>query len=115
MVRNYRKPLIIIAPKTLLRLSECTSSFDEMEPGTLFKPVIGEKSNRDQVTKVILTSGKHYYSLLEKRETLGIKNTALIRVESFCPFPVLQLRNELEKYPRANGIKLIENINLKLT
>lgn len=103
MTRNYRKPLIIIAPKTLLRLSECTSNFNDMEPGTFFMPVIGDQLHHDQVNKVILTSGKHYYSLLEKRQNLGIKDTALIRLESFCPFPVIQLRHELEKYPTAKG------------
>lgn len=103
MLRNFRKPLIIIAPKTLLRLAEAVSNISEMEPGTFFKPVLSENLNPDQITKIILCSGKHYYSLLEKRHKLGIKDTALVRLESYCPFPVMHLRTEIEKYRKAKG------------
>ncbi|XP_023016659.2 probable 2-oxoadipate dehydrogenase complex component E1 homolog [Leptinotarsa decemlineata] len=102
MIRNYRKPLIVITPKTLLRHSSCTSDFSDMVPGTYFKPVIGDTLVvPSRVKKVLLTSGKHYYSLKEKRESMGVKDTAIIRVESFCPFPTLELRHEISKFPNA--------------
>ncbi|KAF5299098.1 hypothetical protein FQR65_LT09456 [Abscondita terminalis] len=102
MVRNYRKPLIVVAPKTLIRLSAATSSFSEMINGTYFLPVIGENvSEHLQIRKVIFCSGKHYYSLLEKRREMGVTDTVLLRIESFCPFPVLEIRKELKKYPNA--------------
>ncbi|KAK9892284.1 hypothetical protein WA026_019091 [Henosepilachna vigintioctopunctata] len=102
MVRNFRKPLIIIAPKTLLRLSEATSSFSEMLPGTSFLPVLGDNMcDPEKVKKVILTSGKHYYTLLNKKLSSNIQDTALIRLESFSPFPTAELLQELGKYRRA--------------
>ncbi|XP_014218375.1 probable 2-oxoglutarate dehydrogenase E1 component DHKTD1 homolog, mitochondrial [Copidosoma floridanum] len=102
MVRNYRKPLIIVAPKTLLRHVSATSSLDEMAPGTIFKTVIGdEKVNEDAVRKVILVSGKHYYELEKRREVLGARDVAIIRVESLCPFPVAEINEEIQRYTNA--------------
>ncbi|KAJ8925254.1 hypothetical protein NQ315_009082 [Exocentrus adspersus] len=102
MVRNFRKPLIIVTPKILLRHSSCVSNFADMAPGTYFKTVIGDPiADPSTVQKVLLTSGKHYYSLSEKRESMGVKDAAIIRVESFCPFPTLELRQEISKYRTA--------------
>uniref|UniRef100_A0A669EKZ8 2-oxoadipate dehydrogenase complex component E1 n=1 Tax=Oreochromis niloticus TaxID=8128 RepID=A0A669EKZ8_ORENI len=97
MVRNFRKPLIVVGPKTLLRFSGAVSSLTEMAPGTSFRPVCYIKS-------VVLCSGKHYYALLKQRETSAAnQNTALIRVEELCPFPLDALQQELKKYPKAKG------------
>ncbi|CAG9821051.1 unnamed protein product [Phaedon cochleariae] len=105
MIRNFRKPLIVITPKILLRSPVCTSNFSDMAPGTSFKTVIGDALMvPSRVKKVLITSGKHYYSLIERRENMGIKDTAIVRVESFCPFPTLELRHEVSKYPNANVI-----------
>ncbi|XP_056646594.1 2-oxoadipate dehydrogenase complex component E1 [Diorhabda sublineata] len=102
MVRNYRKPLIIATPKILLRHPACVSDFVDMIPGTFFKTVIGDTTvDPSKVRKILITSGKHYYSLLEKRGSLGIKDTAIITIESLCPFPALELREEITKYPKA--------------
>nr|CAI5846988.1 unnamed protein product [Callosobruchus analis] len=106
MVRNFRKPLIIITPKTLLRYPTCTSNFAEMAPGTHFKPVIGDSMVEPSRTKkVLVTSGKHYYSLAEKRENLKANDTAIMRMESFSPFPTKELQDEFAKYP--NTVKVI--------
>ncbi|XP_017781727.1 PREDICTED: probable 2-oxoglutarate dehydrogenase E1 component DHKTD1 homolog, mitochondrial [Nicrophorus vespilloides] len=103
MLRNYRKPLIVIAPKTLLRLSAATSSYSEMTEGTSFQPVLGDITTEPhKVNKVIIASGKHYYSLMESKENLKVKDTAIIRLESFCPFPTSELQQELAKYKNAN-------------
>lgn len=56
------------------------------------------------MSKIILTSGKHYYNLLDKRKALGVLDTAIIRLESFCPFPTLQLRTELDRFSNAKTI-----------
>ncbi|KAG5879110.1 hypothetical protein JTB14_031658 [Gonioctena quinquepunctata] len=105
MVRNYRKPLIVITPKTLLRHSSCTSDFSDMAPSTYFKPVIGDAmAIPSRVQKILLTSGKHYYTLSEKRDSMGVKDAAIIRVESFCPFPTLELRHEVSKFPNAKVV-----------
>ncbi|XP_045483343.1 probable 2-oxoglutarate dehydrogenase E1 component DHKTD1, mitochondrial isoform X2 [Harmonia axyridis] len=101
MVRNFRKPLIIITPKTLLRLAEATSSFAEMSPQTTFMPVIGDKMcDPEQVTKVLITSGKHYYTLLNKKIALKDNSTALIRLESFAPFPTAELLKEIQIFKK---------------
>lgn len=56
-----------------------------------------------KVQKVVLCSGKHYYSLAAKRENLRNTDTALIRIESFCPFPTMQIQAELAKFPNAKS------------
>ncbi|XP_008552671.1 probable 2-oxoglutarate dehydrogenase E1 component DHKTD1 homolog, mitochondrial [Microplitis demolitor] len=102
MIRNFRKPLIIVTPKNLLRHRSATSLLNNMGPGTQFKNVIGDdKVNESNVERVILVSGKHYYALENQRETAGLQNTAIIRLESICPFPIVELNEELKKYSKA--------------
>lgn len=105
MIRNFRKPLIVASPKTLLRFSGAVSSLADMGPGTSFKPVIGDSSVVDpsSVQRVLVCSGKHYYGLLKHRETLpeAVKNTAIVRLEELCPFPTEALQQELNKYKNA--------------
>ncbi|KAF7669870.1 hypothetical protein LDENG_00128660 [Lucifuga dentata] len=105
MIRNFRKPLIVVGPKMLLRFSGAVSSLAELAPGTFFKPVLGDTSvSAESVQKVVLCSGKHYYALLKQRETSAAnQNTALIRVEELCPFPLEALQQELRKYPNAKA------------
>lgn len=99
MVRNFRKPLIIVAPKILLRHPNATSSLMDMKPDTSFKPVIGDNiKDTTKVNKIILTSGKHYYGLQDYKKNAGIENVAIIRLECLCPFPVQELLEEIEKY-----------------
>uniref|UniRef100_A0A674DCI6 2-oxoadipate dehydrogenase complex component E1 n=1 Tax=Salmo trutta TaxID=8032 RepID=A0A674DCI6_SALTR len=100
MIRNFRKPLIVAGPKTLLRFSGATSSLADMAPGTSFKPVIGDTSvTPASVQRVVLCSGKHYYALLKQREaSAATQTTALIRLEELCPFPLEALQQELTKY-----------------
>lgn len=82
MVRNFRKPLVVVAPKILLRLPEATSSLDEMAPGTTFLTVMGDPGvSLGNVTKVVFCSGKHYYTLIKERENLKLQNVAIIRLE----------------------------------
>uniref|UniRef100_G3NKN9 2-oxoadipate dehydrogenase complex component E1 n=1 Tax=Gasterosteus aculeatus aculeatus TaxID=481459 RepID=G3NKN9_GASAC len=103
MIRNFRKPLIVVGPKMLLRFSGAASSLTELAPGTCFKPVLGDTSvPAESVQKVVLCSGKHYYALLKQRETSAAKqNTAVVRVEELCPFPLDALQQELTRYPNA--------------
>uniref|UniRef100_A0A3Q1FI60 2-oxoadipate dehydrogenase complex component E1 n=1 Tax=Acanthochromis polyacanthus TaxID=80966 RepID=A0A3Q1FI60_9TELE len=103
MIRNFRKPLIVVGPKTLLRFSGATSSLTELAAGTSFRPVLGDTSvSGESVQRVVLCSGKHYYALLKQRETSAAnQNTALVRVEELCPFPLDALQQELKKYPNA--------------
>ncbi|XP_069551299.1 2-oxoadipate dehydrogenase complex component E1 [Brachyistius frenatus] len=103
MIRNFRKPLIVVGPKMLLRFSGAMSSLTDLAPGTSFRPVLGDTAvSAESVQKVVLCSGKHYYALLKQKETSAAnQNTALVRVEELCPFPLDALQQELKKYPNA--------------
>ncbi|XP_063164221.1 2-oxoadipate dehydrogenase complex component E1 [Candoia aspera] len=106
MVRNFRKPLIVVSPKTLLRLPTAVSSLLEMAPGTTFRPVIGDSTVDPKcVSKVVLCSGKHYYTLAKHRELLEEKkqNIAIVRLEELCPFPVEPLQQEMNKFTNAKA------------
>lgn len=106
MIRNFRKPLVVVAPKTLLRLAEATSSYSEFLPGTFFQNVLGDTvANPKSVKKVILCSGKHYYNLNNERISKKIEDVAIIRVESIAPFPIQELQQELAKYKNAKSFK----------
>ena len=103
MHRGFRKPLIVMTPKSLLRLRQCVSSLAEMGPGSSFHRVMYEKppSEADrEVKRVILCSGKVYYDLFGRRQELGLEDVlALIRVEQLAPFPDRVLAEELRRYP----------------
>lgn len=99
MIRNFRKPLVVISPKTLLRLSEATSTFEELEAGTHFKNIIPDDiKDTSRIRKIIFTSGKHFYGLHKKRSEKNILDVAIVRVESLCPFPTLELQGLVDKY-----------------
>lgn len=104
LVRNFRKPLIIVAPKVLLRLSAATSSHTDFAPGTHFLNVLSDSTvHPDTVKRVILCSGKHYYNLADERQTQNAQDTAILRLESLCPFPAYELQQEMAKYKNATS------------
>ena len=94
-----RKPLIIMAPKSLLRHKLAVSSFAEMETGTTFTPVFGDKMIKKSAAKrVIICSGKIYYELLQQREALGLQDIVIVRLEQYYPFPEEALIECLKPY-----------------
>ncbi|NWQ80546.1 DHTK1 dehydrogenase, partial [Columbina picui] len=109
MVRNFRKPLIVASPKVLLRLPVRLKLFFFLLFFLLFcsfcKTLTLETFVFFSVTQVVLCSGKHYYALVKQRETLGEKqhNTAILRLEELCPFPLEALQQELSKYSHAKA------------
>lgn len=100
MHRNFRKPLVLMTPKSLLRHKLCVSSVKEFVEGT-FQPVLGDVDPVDpkKVRRVILCSGKIFYDLLVARRDRGIDDIAFIRVEQLYPFPEREIRALLELYP----------------
>ncbi len=105
MRRDFRKPLVIMTPKSLLRHKLCISPLKDMTGETRFHRVIPEAQQLDKdVKRVVLCSGKVYYDLLEAREKKGIKNIALVRLEQFYPFPEKPLGDQLAKYPNAEVV-----------
>lgn len=105
MVRNLRKPLIIMTPKSLLRAKDAASPLSEFTKGN-FQTVIPENKElkADKVKRIVACSGKVYYDLVRKREEKGHDDVALIRVEQLYPFPHKAFATELKKYPNATDI-----------
>ena len=105
--RKFRKPLIVMTPKSLLRHKRAVSTLDDFAPGTKFNKVYGEVSalqaDKD-IKKVILTSGKVYYDLLQAREDAGIDDIAIVRVEQYYPYPASQVEEQLSRYPNAKVV-----------
>ncbi|WP_019090644.1 2-oxoglutarate dehydrogenase E1 component [Komagataeibacter europaeus] len=104
---DYRKPLIIMTPKSLLRNKLAVSDLKDFGPGTRFLPVIGEIDQiaaPAKVDRVVICSGKVYYDLLTERRERKLDNVAIIRLEQFYPFPEKLLAEELARYPQAKVI-----------
>ncbi len=105
MVRPFRKPLIVMTPKSLLRKREAVSSLKELAKGG-FQTVIGEIDALEpkQVTRIVACSGKVYYDLLSARRERRLDSVALIRVEQLYPFPHKQFAAEMKRYPNATEV-----------
>ena len=105
MKRNFRKPLIIMTPKSLLRHKLCISTLAELGKGTTFKRIIPEVeqiAKDDKVKRVVLCSGKVYYDLLETRTAQKSDDIAIIRMEQYYPFAGKELKAELARYKNAD-------------
>ncbi|KAI6039566.1 thiamine diphosphate-binding protein [Pisolithus marmoratus] len=106
--RNYRKPLVVAAPKGLLRLAAASSRLSDMLPGTKFHPVIPDITPTNTVERVILMSGKLYYDLVKERAARNLdERVAIIRIEELAPFPFAELTDVLRPYT-SNGMNRIE-------
>jgi len=102
---GMERPLIVMTPKSLLRLPAASSSIDDLVNGG-FQPLIddAEISDRDAVTKIVLCSGKVYYDLAEARKKSENRRVAVVRLEQFYPFPLRSIREMLAKYPNAKHL-----------
>ncbi|MFN3414902.1 MAG: 2-oxoglutarate dehydrogenase E1 component [Caldimonas sp.] len=106
MVRMFRKPLVLMTPKSLLRNKDATSPLSEFTKGE-FRTVIGEinaEIDAAKVKRVIACSGKVYYDLVKKREEKKALDVAIVRVEQLYPFPHKAFAAELKKYPNATDV-----------
>ncbi|KAJ7599589.1 thiamine diphosphate-binding protein [Mycena floridula] len=110
MNRNYRKPLVVAAPKGLLRLSAAASSLKDFEPETSFKPVLDDPlSNHDTAKRVVLVAGKLYYDLVKERATRQLDDQlALVRLEELSPFPFQQLESVLGRYSSTAEVLFVQ-------
>ena len=105
--RNFRKPLVIFTPKSLLRHKLAVSSLDDMAEGSAFRFVIPEIDAikpPEQVKRVVLCSGKVYYDLLTERREKSISDVAIMRLEQIYPFPEKTLTRELTPYRNAEVV-----------
>ncbi|HET8942361.1 MAG TPA: 2-oxoglutarate dehydrogenase E1 component [Rudaea sp.] len=105
MLRNIRKPLIVLTPKSLLRHKLAVSSLDDLATGAFHLVIPDHTSKASQkVRRVILCSGKVYYDLIEDAAKRQISDVAIIRVEQLYPFPRVEVCAELAKYPSAKQV-----------
>ena len=112
--RSFRKPLILMTPKSLLRHKLAVSKMSEMATGSSFHRVLWDDAqygNSDtklvadeKIKRVVLCSGKVYFDLLEERDKRGIDDVYLMRLEQFYPFPALSLTKELQRFPKADVV-----------
>ena len=115
MRRDFRKPLILMTPKSLLRHKKCVSTLQEMGPGSSFHRVLWDDAEYQpgstvklqpdsKIKRVVICSGKVYYDLLEEREKRGIDNVYILRVEQFYPYPSHSINHELQRFSKAEMI-----------
>lgn len=98
----FRKPLVVMSPKSIFRHPKVVSKMDEFTKGK-FQEVIGDSyADKAKVKKVLLCSGKVYFDLLERQEKDARKDVAIIRLEQLHPMPTKHLEIELAKYPKAD-------------
>jgi len=102
--RKFRKPLVVMTPKSLLRHKLAVSTLADLGPDTHFQRVIAETEKLqkdDKIRRVIITSGKVYYDLFEARAERKLDDIAIIRTEQYYPFPERELKAELSRYKNA--------------
>ena len=116
--RNFRKPLVLMTPKSLLRHKLCVSDMADFAEGSSFHRVLWDdadtekKTGRstanlvsdDKIKRVVMCSGKVYYDLLEERDARGIDDVYILRLEQFYPFPAQSMMKELERFKDAEMV-----------
>ncbi|CAL2094074.1 subunit of E1(0) component of 2-oxoglutarate dehydrogenase [Tenacibaculum sp. 190524A02b] len=100
MKRDFRKPLIVFTPKSLLRLPKAVSSMEELANGT-FQEVIDDTIEVSKVKKMVFCMGKFYYDLLAEREALEREDVALVRIEQLFPLNNAKIKEIMNKYPNV--------------
>ncbi|WP_424980430.1 2-oxoglutarate dehydrogenase E1 component [Leisingera sp. S232] len=112
--RTFRKPLIMMTPKSLLRHKLAVSRAEEFTTGSSFHRVLWDDAQHgnsdtnlvadDKIKRVVMCSGKVYFDLLEERDARGIDDIYLMRIEQFYPFPAISLVKELERFKDAEMV-----------
>jgi 2-oxoglutarate dehydrogenase E1 component len=98
MKKNSRVPLVVFTPKSLLRHPQCISSLKDLERGRFIPVYDDDNIEVDEVRRVVFCSGKIYYDLLARKQKLGVKDIAIVRLDQIFPFPEKEIKKILEKY-----------------
>jgi 2-oxoglutarate dehydrogenase E1 component len=98
MYRNFRVPLVIFTPKSLLRHPLCTSSLDDLVDGKFLEVIDDNEVDVAEVRRLVFCSGKIYYDLLARKTELGARDIALVRIEQLHPFPTALVERIIKKY-----------------
>ena len=109
VMRGFRKPLISMQPKSLLRLKDAGANMEDISEGTYFQPVLPETNPEvliapEEVKRVVFCCGKVYYDLAKARALNEIDDVAIARVEELAPFPFDKVRDVADQYPNAEVI-----------
>ncbi|NQZ13215.1 MAG: 2-oxoglutarate dehydrogenase E1 component [Alphaproteobacteria bacterium] len=109
MCRDFRKPLILMTPKSLLRHKLCVSNLEDFGPESSFHRILWDHdqdklAKPDKIKRVVLCTGKVYYDLLQERRERDLKDVMILRLEQLYPFPDEILEEELAKYPNADVV-----------
>jgi 2-oxoglutarate dehydrogenase E1 component len=111
--RDFRKPLVVFTPKSLLRHKKCVSALADMAEGTSFHRVLWDDAQLGNghttiklrpdadIRRVVLCSGKVYYDLLDEREKRGLDDVYILRLEQLYPWPMKSVMTELARFPSA--------------
>jgi len=102
MKRNYRKPLIVFTPKSLLRHPKVVNTIEDLATGE-FQEVIDDTLNPAKVTKLVFCMGKFYYDLLAERDILAREDVALVRIEQLFPLHLEKLQQVIDRYPSVEN------------
>ena len=108
--RPFRKPLILMMPKSLLRSDASSSRLEEFTQGS-FQPVIDDPANppREQVRRLLLCSGKIYFALDAARRKHDVRNAAIVRIEQFYPYPQKEIAAILSRYNRVEDVVYVQD------
>jgi 2-oxoglutarate dehydrogenase E1 component len=101
MLRDFRKPLIIFTPKSLLRSPKCVSKLEDFTNGKFYELIDDEYADAKKAQRVLLCTGKIYYDLLDKQQADKRKDVAIVRIEQLYPTPVVQILKVKAKYSKA--------------
>ncbi len=114
MHRTFRKPLIMMTPKSLLRHKLCVSDAEDFTTGSSFHRVLWDDAQKghsdtelvadNKIKRVVMCSGKVYFDLLEERDKRGLNDVYLMRLEQFYPFPAISMVNELSRFKQADFV-----------
>ena len=104
MKREFKKPLIIMAPKSLLRHKDCVSKVENFTDNEFWSILDDETVAKKTAKRIVLCSGKVYYDLSAYRETNQVKDTAIVRIEQFYPLNAELLQRIMANYPKAKDV-----------
>ncbi|WP_298341387.1 2-oxoglutarate dehydrogenase E1 component [uncultured Algibacter sp.] len=102
MKRDFRKPLVVFTPKSLLRHPKAVSTINDLATGQ-FQEVIDDSINPEKVKKLVLCTGKFYYELLAEREDLNREDVALVRIEQLFPLHLEKIQEIIDRYPNVEN------------
>jgi len=106
--RKFRKPLLVLTPKSLLRNPRCTSSLDELASGRFNEILDDDTADPDKISRLVFCSGKISYELTEEKEKLEGDRTAIVRIEQLYPFPLREVQALMEKYHGATDLLWVQ-------